>query len=1135
MSMLKPERIRKKRKQELEEIWIQNPAEEKLYENVWRFVVGNIGTLPSIDSPTGLWKIDTWRELVMKSDINILTEINKDMGKVRETNKIEDITKGWWKGTMVRTEYLIEDEYPFRDQRQQGGVAMIMNGPSITHIIEQGGDSRKLGRWRWVVCRGKQECKTCIIGCYKPGATWVAAFNQSVALQRKRKQGEAIQDPLALWISDITTLIRMKQKEGCEIVLTGDFNEDLQNAKSNICKMALNLGLREALLEKYLIPQGFSTYARGSRIIDGVFISKGLCIEKAGYTSFDESPSDHRWIWFDIKVSNVVGDTLADRARPLERKATSKVPSIKEAFNRILNDLIAEHKLEVKVQKFVLEVNKQMIQHEKLDGDLQLLMDRLNDTLSRLIKAADTKCQKGRLGNIPFSPIVNQARGAIRILQLIFRRWKEKGKKSRPKISRIRRLVKRYGYDGPLNFLSIHEIQQALTKALNHYRVLRPYAQQYRETYLGQIAEEMSQHDGKDMELHFHRLMEQEDMRRQYKRIKQAERRPNRTGVQMVEVDIDGKRVRLTDKYEIEQAIIAANKEKLLQANNTPLRLEPLQSLVGEQMDYDKWEKILQGNINLPEEGIEEGTRLWYDFIKSQTIKEFSIKWTPEEYLASWKKMKEDKSSAPGIHIGHIKCIDPCSPAAYVVSTLALIPLQTGYAPAIWRIGVDSMIPKKLSDMRPEKLRLILLMDARFNHNNKLIGKKILEYGEQHRTLADEQYGSRKNKSSIQHAFNKRLILDHIRQYRKKAIYCANDARSCYDRILFIVAYLTLRINGVPKEAARCSVDTICHMKHYIRTVFGDSKDYYGGDKWLEDGGVFPHGNGQGNGNGPSLWSCISSPLLNILREEGFGISFDAPISRQRLDLSAIGYVDDMDYIQTEPRNTSMNIQQLQECTQSGLDLWDGMLRTTGGSLEIDKTKTDCVGINFTPRNGILVMSDAPFAQPLEARDTTGVRQPLTQISINDARKTLGIYQSPTGSETRQYQYLMEKASSWAANVFPASISRSDILKASVTTIGRTLEYPLPATSLSETQCNRIMSILLRVALPKIGYARTTSRALVFSPILLMGCGVNNLYVQQLISHISMMLDHGSQNSLTGRLIRIVAEGLYIESGYGGD
>ena len=71
------------------------------------------------------------------------------------------------------------------------------------------------------------------------------------------------------------------------------------------------------------------------------------------------------------------------------------------------------------------------------------------------------------------------------------------------------------------------------------------------------------------------------------------------------------------------------------------------------------------------------------------------------------------------------------------------------------------MIPKKdMKEFRPKKLRLILLMDVRFNHANKLIGKKIMEYGEEHGLLANEQFGSRKSKSTLEHAFNKRIILD---------------------------------------------------------------------------------------------------------------------------------------------------------------------------------------------------------------------------------------------------------------------------------------------------------------------------------------------------------------------------------------
>lgn len=85
-----------------------------------------------------------------------------------------------------------------------------------------------------------------------------------------------------------------------------------------------------------------------------------------------------------------------------------------------------------------------------------------------------------------------------------------------------------------------------------------------------------------------------------------------------------------------------------------------------------------------------------------------------------------------GIQVAHIKCLDSTSVAAKVISKLALIPfMAVGYSPQTRKVDIDSMIlPKETADLRPEKLWLIMLTDARFNHNNKLIGKKMMEYGE---------------------------------------------------------------------------------------------------------------------------------------------------------------------------------------------------------------------------------------------------------------------------------------------------------------------------------------------------------------------------------------------------------------------
>lgn len=126
------------------------------------------------------------------------------------------------------------------------------------------------------------------------------------------------------------------------------------------------------------------------------------------------------------------------------------------------------------------------------------------------------------------------------------------------------------------------------------------------------------------------------------------------------DVETEDGLVTLVDKEEIEAAVVAANhKEKLLQARDTPLRQEPLRSIIGERMEYDTLDKLLRGQVQLPSD-MEEGTRLWFEAIQENFVEDedFSIEWTTREYFENWAKMSEDKSSLPGIHAAHIKCVN---------------------------------------------------------------------------------------------------------------------------------------------------------------------------------------------------------------------------------------------------------------------------------------------------------------------------------------------------------------------------------------------------------------------------------------------------------------------------------------------
>jgi len=174
---------------------------------------------------------------------------------------------------------------------------------------------------------------------------------------------------------------------------------------------------------------------------------------------------------------------------------------------------------------------------------------------------------------------------------------------------------------------------------------------------------------------------------------------------------------------------------------------------------------------------------------------------------------------------------------------------------------------------------------------------------------------------------------------------------------------------------------------------------------------LFPHGNGQGNGDGPALWAAISSPLLEILREQGFGIEFLSAISSEILILAAFGFVNNMDYIQTGKPGESCT--ELLQRTQRGMDLWESLLRTTGGAIVVEPGKSDWVKINFEEENHKMVLAKLNNEEKLFVHNTDGKRKELEQLDVSTVRKTLGVMQCVTGNETEEIKYLLDKIETW--------------------------------------------------------------------------------------------------------------------------
>ena len=96
------------------------------------------------------------------------------------------------------------------------------------------------------------------------------------------------------------------------------------------------------------------------------------------------------------------------------RKATSKIPSVRKAFNALLEEEVRKHKLGEKMDKVYDYAEK----HEDLSTEMKELYETVEDRIRRAIKAADTNCRKIKKNTVPFSKQQRRLMGAIRVLRM---------------------------------------------------------------------------------------------------------------------------------------------------------------------------------------------------------------------------------------------------------------------------------------------------------------------------------------------------------------------------------------------------------------------------------------------------------------------------------------------------------------------------------------------------------------------------------------------------------------------------------------------------------------------------------------------------------------------------------------------
>jgi len=209
-------------------------------------------------------------------------------------------------------------------------------------------------------------------------------------------------------------------------------------------------------------------------------------------------------------------------------------------------------------------------------------------------------------------------------------------------------------------------------------------------------------------------------------------------------------------------------------------------------------------------------------------------------------------------------------------------------------------------------------------------------------------------------------------------------------------------------------IATLAQLRHHVRLAFGNSEISQGQEEWAEP----VVGIGQENRASAQIWVAVSTPLFEILHEEGFVVTFICALSKAQWCMAGFAFVDNTNLIVMD---ITQDERAVMSKMQQSLNLWHGLLKATGGDLVPDK----CFWylINFTwvkDRWQYAKWKDQERTLSIPSSDGTKIMIP--RLDTSKARRTLGVWLAPDGNNQAEYQHLRDETLRWKNHMITSNL-----------------------------------------------------------------------------------------------------------------
>jgi hypothetical protein len=172
-----------------------------------------------------------------------------------------------------------------------------------------GSDPHGLGRWSFIQLYGKQGKSLVIITAYWVCHGHIGTSGASTAFHQQwhllRLAGTKRPNPRKRFITDLITEIKTWQHAGADIILGGDFNEQLGETPDGLSHLVTMCGLADIHASNHGTQDEPRTYSRGSKRLDYMLLSPRILdyVDISGIDPFHSViQTDHRGLFADIDL-----------------------------------------------------------------------------------------------------------------------------------------------------------------------------------------------------------------------------------------------------------------------------------------------------------------------------------------------------------------------------------------------------------------------------------------------------------------------------------------------------------------------------------------------------------------------------------------------------------------------------------------------------------------------------------------------------------------------------------------------------------------------------------------------------------------------------------------------------------------